>query len=45
MKTVSVLPYGYWDARENIGLLSAGKQWFEHEALMVASSVVALRGR
>lgn len=39
---MSVLPCGYQDAGENKGLLSAGKQLFEHEALMVASSVAAL---
>lgn len=46
MKTLSVLPCGYWDAGEGMGLVLASKQQqFEHEAPSVASLVVGLRVR
>lgn len=46
MKTLSVLPCGYWDAGEGMGLVLASKQQqFEHETPSVASLVVGLRVR
>lgn len=45
MKTIHLLPCGYWDAGDSTQMLLAGKQLFVHETPRLTSFVVGLRVR